>query len=175
MFTLWTTIWTTLWTSIAKLSINHMFLNDDKCTFYVPTILKTTRSGYHQTTTEFLDFPKNEKVCIISTINVYLKIPRTFRKSKKLLVSLKPPHDAVKTTTIGRWCMETMKDAGIGIAVFTSHSTGSLSRSKAYFKVLSLTMIRKSAGCTADSTFAKLYNKPVHKNFGTLVINTEHI
>ena len=58
---------------ISKLSINHMTLTDEKCTFYVPAILKTTRPGYHQPPIEFLGFPKNEKLSIISTLNVYLK------------------------------------------------------------------------------------------------------
>ena len=69
--------------------------------------------------------------------------------------------------------METMKDAGIDITVFTSKSTRSSSTSKAQIKGLSLTMINKSAGWTTDSTFAKFYNKPVHENFGTFVIDTE--
>ena len=104
--------------TISKLSINHMALTDDKCTFYVPAILKTTRPGYHQPLIEFPGFPKNEKLCIISTLNVYFKKTETVRKSKQLLVSFKAPHDAVKTTTIGRWCMETMKDAGIDISFY---------------------------------------------------------
>ena len=121
---------------ISKLSINHMTLTDEKCTFYVLAILKTTRPGYHQPPIEFLGFPKYEKLSIISTLNVYLK-----ETKNQLLVSLKVPHDAVKTTTVGRWCMETIKDAGIEITVFTSHSTRSSSTSKARIKDLSLTMI----------------------------------
>ena len=69
--------------------------------------------------------------------------------------------------------METMKDAGIDITVFTLHSTRSLPTSKARIKGLSLTMINKSADWTTDFTLAKFYKKPVHENFGTFVINTE--
>ena len=70
--------------------------------------------------------------------------------------------------------METIKDAGVDITDFTSHSTRSSSTSKARFKGLSLTIINKSAGWITDSVFSKFYNKPVHNNFGTFVINTEH-
>ena len=49
--------------------------------------------------------------------------------------------------------METMKDAGIDIRTFTSHSARSPSTSKARIKGLSLTMIGPK---TKDSTFAKL-------------------
>ena len=59
--------------TISKLSINHMAFNDDKCTFYVPVILKTARPGYHQPPNYFLGFPKNEKLSMVSTLNVYLK------------------------------------------------------------------------------------------------------
>ena len=98
-----------------------MVLTDDKCTFCIPAILKTTRPGYHQLPIEVLGFPKNEKLFMISTLNVYLKKTETVRKSKQLSVSFKGPHDAVKTATVGRWCMETMKDAGIDITIFTSY------------------------------------------------------
>ena len=150
-----------------------MALTDVKCTFYFPSMLKTARPGYHQPPIEFLGFPKNEKLCRISTLNVYLKKTETVRKPKLLLVCFKAPHNAVKTTTVGRWCIETVKDAGIDITVFTSHSTRSSLTSHARIKGLSLSMINKSAGWTTDSTFAKFHNKPVHENFGTFVINTE--
>ena len=137
---------------------------DDKCTFYFPAILKTTRPGSHQPPIGFLGFPKYGKLSIISTLNVYLRKIETVRTSKQL---------SVKTTTVGQWCMETMKDAGIDITVFTSNSTRSSSTSKARIKGLSLIMINKSAGWTTDSTFAKFYNKPVHENLVTFVIDTE--
>ena len=73
-----------------------MALTDDKCTFYVPVILKTTTPGYHQPSIELLGFPKNGKLCIISTLNVYLKKAETVRKSEQLSVSFKALHDAVK-------------------------------------------------------------------------------
>ena len=92
---------------------------------YVPVIVKTTRRGYHQPPIEFLGFPKTAKLCIISTLNVYLTKTETVRKSKKLLVTFKSPHDAVKTTTVGGWYTVAMKDAGIYITVFNSNSTRS--------------------------------------------------
>ena len=150
-----------------------MALTDDKCTFYVPAILETTRPGYHRPPIEFLGFPKNEKLCKISPLNVYLTKTETVRKSKQLFVSSKASHNAVKTTKVGRWCMETKKDAGIEVTVSTSHSMRSSSTRKSRIKGLSLTMINKSAGWTTGSTFAKFYNKPVHENFGTFAINTE--
>ena len=57
--------------------------------------------------------------------------------------------------------METMKDGGIDIAIFASHSMRSSSTSKTRIKGLSPT---KLAVWTTDSTFAKFYNKPVHEN-----------
>ena len=64
------------------------------------------------------------------------------------------------------WCSKgSMKDAGIDITVFTSHSTRSSSTSKARIESLWLTMNNKWAGWTTDFTFAKFHNKPVHENF----------
>ena len=57
--------------TISKLSINHMAFNDDKCTIYVP--IKNCETKLSSTTQLFLGFPKNEKLSLISTLNVYLK------------------------------------------------------------------------------------------------------
>ena len=68
--------------------------------------------------------------------------------------------------------METMKDAGIDISFyFTLY--GIVINKQSSHQGLSLIMISNSAGWTTDSTFAKFYNKPVHENFGTFVINPE--
>ena len=83
--------------TISKLPINHMALTNDKCTFYVDAILKTITPGYHPPSTELLGFPKYGKLCIISTLNVYLKKTETVRKSEQLLVSFKALDDTVKS------------------------------------------------------------------------------
>ena len=67
--------------------------------------------------------------------------------------------------------MDTVKDAGLGITGFTSHSTRSSSTSKAHIKGFSLTMINKSAGWTTDSSFAKFYNTPDQSVIKTQKLN----
>ena len=58
---------------------------------------KKKTPGYHPPSTELLGFPKNGKLCIISTLNVYLKKTETVRKSEQLLVSFKALDDTVKS------------------------------------------------------------------------------
>ena len=62
--------------------------------------------------------------------------------------------------------MDTMKDGGIDITIFASHSMRSSSTSKTRIKGLSLI---KSAVWTTDSTFAKFYDKLVHENLEHLL------
>ena len=72
--------------------------------------------------------------------------------------------------------METMKDAGIDITVFTSHSTGSSSTNKAHIKVFhsSWLAIQQVGPQTPHLlNFMKMKIFPVHENFGTFVINPE--
>ena len=60
--------------------------------------------------------------------------------------------------------------AGIDIEKYSSHSTRSVSTSKAKIKGQSLSEINKAAGWKETSTFRRFYDKPVFKTFGHLVI-----
>ena len=50
-----------------------MKVSDSKCVFTVDVLLKQSRKGKHLAPLEFLAFPQNEKLCIVSVLKEYLR------------------------------------------------------------------------------------------------------
>ena len=53
----------------------HMSPTDQKCTFFVNSVLKHTQRGAHQAPTELAAFQDNNNLCVISTLQEYLQRP----------------------------------------------------------------------------------------------------
>ena len=134
--------------SIAALDIDHMSLIVNKCTFFIPNILP------------------------VKLIQPYLARTSKIRKNHKtLILSFNSPHKPVTSSTLAWWCKEVLDAAGINSAVFKAHSTRGSSTSLAYLKGLNLNYLRKAAGWTNDSTFAKFYKKPIVKSFSEAILS----
>ena len=58
-----------------------------------------------------------------------------------------------------------MKESGINVNIFGSHSTRSGSTSKREISGLSFKEIAKSAGWSNDKTFAQFYDSPIQEDF----------
>ena len=74
---------------------------------------------------ELLSFAAYEKesLCVIACLREYIDRARTLRGTNtKLLISFCKSHNAVTTSTVGRWLKETLRLSGVDIAVFKSHS-----------------------------------------------------
>ena len=56
--------------TLKSLYVEHMVLEDSKCTFFINEPLKTTRKNFHQPPIKFRSYPDNEK-------NVLLKLYMT--------------------------------------------------------------------------------------------------
>ena len=156
--------------TLEALNIDHMILEDSKCTFFINKPLKTTRKNFHQPPIEFVSYPHDESLCIIKTLNDYINITATIRKSRNLIISYKKPHNAVCKSTIARWCKNILKKSGINIEAYSSHSTRSASTSKAKERGLTMAEINKAAGWSSNSTFRKYYQKPIYRNYGNSIL-----
>ena len=51
----------------------------------------------------------------------YSKVKMNITKSNKLLLSFVKPHKPISTSTLSKWCVSTLQNAGIDITVFGSH------------------------------------------------------
>ena len=70
---------------------------------------------------------KKKSLCVITYITRYLLETKELRHSDgDFFISFKPPHKAVKSTTIIRWVVNVLnEEAGVDVSVFRAHSTRS--------------------------------------------------
>ena len=114
--------------------------------------------GQMFTNVRLFKYPMNKNLCVYTTLEHYLKVTESLRKSSQLLVSYVKPHDKVCFSTIGRWLKTSLAQAGID--VYHAHSTRSASTSKAAGS-LPVDAVMNLAGWSQESTFRKYYDKTV--------------
>ena len=134
---------------------------------FVPETLKTTRSGHHLPPIELKTF-KDSELCVVAHLKQYIKMTAPFRNggTNQLLLSFIQPHKPISITNLSRWCVTLLKESGINLNIFGSHSTKSASTSKWKISGLSFSFkkIAKSAGWSNGKTSAKFY-KPIQEDF----------
>ena len=160
--------------TINKLSLQHMSMTDSKVMFIIFEKLKHTRAGVHQKPLEFLAYPINQKLCILTHLKVYLEKTKMLRiDEKQLLISYIKPHKAVSCETISKWVKKFMAAAGIDTSIYKSHTTRSASTSSLAGKQSDIQDIMNAAGWTKEETFQKFYKRDIFSpfNFGRALLD----
>ena len=122
-----------------------MYIDEKHCIFYIASFLKATRPGFHQHPLEFRTYT-NRSLSVITYIKRYLLETKELRHSDGgFYISFKSPRKAVTPTTIARWVINVLKEAGLNVSVFSAHSTRSEASLKASGKGLNLAEIKKSS------------------------------
>ena len=88
--------------------------------------------------------------------------------TKQLLLSFVQLHKPISTTTLSRWCVSVMKESGVNVNIFGSHSTRSASTSKCKILGLSFKEIVKSEW-SIEKKFAQFYDKSIQENFSNFI------
>ena len=101
-----------------------------------------------------LRYPDQE-ICVLSHLEQYNEKTKDLRKDQNLLISFVKADKCITTSTISRWYVRVLKNAGVDVTVFGSHSTRSASTSHCKKKELSMKEINKAAGWSSSETFAK--------------------
>ena len=107
--------------TLFYMNIDLMFEADK-----VTELLKQSRPGHHLDSMVLLRYP-DQQICVISHLEQYIEKTKDLRKDQNLLISFVKPHKRITTSTISRWCVTVLKNAGVDITVFGSHSTRSAS------------------------------------------------
>ena len=155
----------------SLLNINYMYIDENHYIFYIASLLKTTRPGFHQHPLEFRRYT-NESLCVIMYIKQYLlETKEIIHSDGGFFISFKPPHKAVISTTIARWVVSVLKEAGVNVSACSAYSTRSAASSKASDKGLNLAEISKAAGWSNAKTFAMFYKKTISENFGEAILS----
>ena len=146
--------------TLHLLDIANMNLLEDKCVFFITKLVKQSKPGRHIAPIELLAFPQNRKLCVISTLKIYLEKTRTIRgQETNLFISFAKPFKAVSKDTLSRWIKESLRHAGIDTAKYSAHSTRAASTTAACKRGLSVENIMKAAGWSRSATFSKYYQK----------------
>lgn len=146
--------------TLQYLNINHMSLAEDKVVFYIHKCVKQTRPGFHTEPLVFQKYVADESLCVLTTLNLYLKKTVSIRGDyKALFISAQRPHRPVSVSTISKWIKDVLILAGIDVKQFSSHSTRAASVSAANKNGLPLQDIMSAAGWSSAGTFQKFYNK----------------
>lgn len=159
--------------TIHSLDVESMTIEDNKCVFYINTLLKHSRSGKHQQPLEFSAFSENESLCIITHIKEYIRRTEALRQAcgtTKLFISYQKPHNPVSKDTMRRWAKQTMKEAGIDILQYTAHSTRAASTTSASRSGIPMTAILAAAGWSNASTFTRFYRKEIKHNYDQTIL-----
>ena len=145
--------------SCLDVSGEHMKKLDSYYSFALSAHLKQDRPGKVFGNLRLFRCTRKQ-LCVYTTLERYLLVTESLRKSSKLFVSYIKPHDKVSSSTIGRWIKTVLSQAGIDVRLYQAHSTRAASASKAA-GVIPIDMLMKLAGWSQESTFRKFYDKSV--------------
>ena len=81
------------------------------------------------------------------------------------------------SSSVARWLKETMKDAGIDVNIFKSHSVRGASCSKAAGAGVTTRQILEAADWSSEGTFQKFYHRNLDgydkTKFGTSILSSQ--
>ena len=114
-----------------------MMFQADKVTFFFPKLFKQSRPAHHMDPMVFLRYPDQE-IYVVSHLEQYIENIKDLRKDQDLLKSFMKLHKPTTTSTISTSCLTVLRNVGVDITVFGSHSTRSASTAHCKKKGLSM-------------------------------------
>jgi site-specific recombinase XerD len=161
--------------TIGELSIDNMIMEEAKITFLIADKLKHSRPGVHQQPLVFMAYVADQKLCILTYLQEYLKRTSPVRgDNKQLLISFAKPYKPISTETISHWIKNFMTTAGVDTTQYKSHSTRAASTSHLASQQFDLKDILNAAGWSKEETFKRFYHFKDNNefNFGNAIMNT---
>ena len=142
---------------LAALDLDSCLKKTMAWEFTTPEHVKNSRAGHPPRRLYLPAFPKDSTICVVRTLEVYVKRTSELRKSRKLLVSYIAPHDCVGSQTISRRLTQTIHGAGIPVA-FTGHSIRGASTSAAAAAGVPLELVLEAGDWSSAQVFEKHYH-----------------
>ena len=154
--------------TIHAINVLHIKVLSDRCIIPIYQTLKHTRVGTHLHPLEFRVYLSEEKLCVVDNLKWYLHKTMVLRTHPELFIGTIKPHSPVTRDTISRWCRSLMKQAGIDITKYTTHSSRSAASSFAKEKGVPLKNIIGACGWSRESTFVRFYDKQIDRSEVTI-------
>ena len=136
------------------LSLASIKISDAKCVFSIDVLLKHSRKGKHLAPLEFVAFPQNSHLCVVSVLKEYLCQTKELRGSENmLLISYQKPYKHISKDTLARWIRDELQRAGVDTQHFGAHSTRMASTTAAVSRGVPVDTLMRAAGWSSESTF----------------------
>ena len=147
--------------ALLALDIDHMVFVDDKVSFHIFDLMKTSRPGWHKNVISFSAFPHDPVLCVVDTLSYYLRLTSPLRGGvSKLFITTRKPFRPITMGTLTNWTKHVLSAAGVNVSEFAAGSTRQASASRAR-STLSSDIVMRAVGWTQESTFGRFYNKPI--------------
>lgn len=151
--------------TIDNINVLDIKIVEDVMVIPILEKIKQSKPGNHMPPLKFKCYVKEPKLCVVTHMTQYLKTTMGVRgNTEKLFLSFQKPHGPVGKDTIARWCKTLLRESGIDVNIYSSHSSRSAATSKAKSKGWSTKDIAKYAGWKGEATFAKFYRKKILQN-----------
>ena len=111
----------------------------------------------------FQIYNKELKLCVVTHLAEYLKRTKSYRDTDKLFLTCIKPYRAASKDTISRWCKSIIKESGISIHSYTSHSSRAAASLYAKTRGALLSTVIQSTGWKSERTYARFYEKQIEE------------
>ena len=149
--------------TIHSIRVSDIKILDNKVVIPIMSLIKQTKPTKHMAPLCFQIYNKESMRCVVTHLTEYLKRTKSYRDTDKLFLSCIKLYRAASKDTISRWCKSIIKESGISIHSYTSHSSRAAASSYAKSRGASLSTIIQSAGWKSERTFAQFYEKQIEE------------
>ena len=140
--------------NIHSIRVSDIKILDNKVVIPIMSLIKQTKPTKHMAPLCFQIYNKEPKLCVVTHLTEYLKRTKSYRDTDKLFLTCIKLYRAASKDTISRWCKSIIKESGISIHSYTSHSSRAAALSHAKTRGTLLSTIIQSAGWKSERTFA---------------------
>ena len=113
------------------------------------SLIKQTKPTKHMASLCFQIYNKESMRCVVTHLTEYLKRTKSYRDTDKLFLTwIKPYRQPVKAPYLG--CKSIIKESGISIHSYSSHSSRAAASSYAKTRGATLSTIIQSAGWKSE-------------------------
>jgi hypothetical protein len=141
--------------SISYLSVSCMHISNDKVVFIPVRLSKHHRQGKKIEPIIVSAYPKDSRLCVVKTLNVYLT--RRPHPHDQLMLTHRKPHGPASTATVARWLKQVLKASGVDITVYSAHSYRGASTSAADFASVPMQEILRRGEWSSETTWRNHY------------------
>ncbi|XP_066590898.1 uncharacterized protein [Prorops nasuta] len=151
--------------TISLIKISNIVRTNSGYEIKIPQRVKNSGIGVGQPLLVLPEFSERPQLCVVKTINEYLKVTKELRGDcDSLFLTTTKPFRKASKDTLSRWLRSFLIGCGVD-REFTPHSLRHAATSAALKRGVSISIIKRLAGWSEKSTvFNRFYNRPIVKD-----------